>query len=331
MKTAILAILLFCVLIFPHELGHFVVAKMCKVQVNEFALGMGPAIFKKQRGETLYSLRAIPIGGYCAMEGENEESENPRAFNNKKAWQKICVLVAGSFMNVLICVVIMIIMAASTGTATTIIDKVQEGMPAYGVIQEGDQIIDIDGKAVNTWNDVGEFLQGQDKTARITVLRDGNEQTLKVNVKLDEEANRKVIGITCKVDKSLGTSLSRGIKATGQMCVTMVDSLAMLFTGRAGMDDLAGPVGLISIVGQTSSLGLMYFFYLMAFISLNLAFVNMLPFPALDGGRILFVIIRKVTGKMITDEMEGTVHTIGMLLLLALMFYITWNDIVRLL
>ena len=331
MKTAILAIILFCVLIFPHELGHFVCAKLCKVQVNEFALGMGPAIFKRQKGETLYALRLIPIGGYCAMEGENEESENPRAFNNKKAWQKIVVLVAGSFMNVLICVVIMVIIAATTGTATTVIQTVDHSMPAYGVIEPEDEILKVNGNKIYSWQDVGTFMQESGETARITVLRDGKKLSLDVPTTVDEEQNRKVIGVECKVDHGLGDAFARGIRSTGEMAVSMYDAIKMLFTGKASMEDLSGPVGIISIVDKTKSYGLMSFFYLMAFISLNLAFVNMLPFPALDGGRIVFVIIRKITGKMISDELEGSIHTIGMLLLLALMFYVTWNDIVRLL
>lgn len=338
MKTAILAILLFCALIFPHELGHFVVAKLCKVQVNEFALGMGPAIYKKQKGETLYALRAIPIGGYCAMEGENEESENPRAFNNKKAWQKILVLVAGSLMNVLLCFIIMVAIAGTTGTTSTTIEQVQKDMPAYGVVQPGDQILYLNDKKIDKWEDLNLGLNEsldksnptEAKTVHLTVLRDGNEVTLTMTPKFDKKENRLLLGVVCKLDHNIGSALVNGVIGTKNLAIQMYEALDMLFTGKAGVEDLSGPVGIVTIVGQTSDYGIMYFFYLMAFISLNLAFVNMLPFPALDGGRILFVIIRKLTGKMISDELEGNIHTVGMLLLLALMVYVTWNDIGRL-
>lgn len=335
MKTAILAIILFCALIFPHELGHFIVAKLCNVQVNQFALGMGPAIIKKQKGETLYSLRVFPIGGYCSMEGENEESDNPRAFNNKKPWQKILVLFAGALMNVLICVIIMICIAATSGTPTTSIGEVTDGLPAYGILQEGDEILAVDDSKIKVWEDFGKEIQAAydkgEKTVDITVERNGSIKEFNVGLNYVKEENRAVVGVVCALDHNIGRAFINGIKATGLMAVQMKDAIAMLFNGKAGMKDLAGPVGIVTVVSQTSDYGLMYFFYLMAFISLNLAFVNLLPLPALDGGRIIFVIIRKITGKMIDDQTEGMVHAIGLMLLLALMFYVTWNDIVRLL
>ena len=156
-------------------------------------------------------------------------------------------------------------------------------------------------------------------------------KNLNVDLKFVKDENRAVVGVVCKPDHNLSKALVNGSRATWQMAVQMKDAIAMLFNGQAEMKDLAGPVGIVTVVSQTSDYGLLYFFYLMAFISLNLAFVNLLPLPALDGGRILFVIIRKITGKMIDDRTEGVVHAIGLMLLLALMFYVTWNDIVRLL
>ncbi len=334
MKTAILAIFLFCALIFPHELGHFIVAKLCKVQVNEFALGMGPAIFKKQRGETLYSLRVFPLGGYCSMEGENEESENPRAFNNKKAWQKILVLVAGSFMNVLLCVLIMIIINLSIGSPTTTIEMIDENLPAYGVLEEGDRIVAVNNEKINQWSEFSACLntiqEDGNKPFNITVERDGKELDFTLQQKYLEEEGRSVIGVQAKLQHSLGTSIKQGVNATGTMAVQMYSAIKMIISGEAGVKDLSGPVGIITVVSKTSDYGLTYFFYLMAFISLNLAFVNMLPLPALDGGRIIFVIIRKITGKMISDDLEGTIHAVGLILLLGLMVFVTWNDVARL-
>lgn len=235
--TAVYAIVLFVLLIFPHELGHFIVAKMVGVKVNEFSFGMGPAIFKKQKGETLYAIRLLPVGGYCAMEGEDEESDDERAFVNKPAWARIAVLIAGAAMNIIIAVL--------------------------------------------------------------------------------------VATITYK-------SLVSGCKATVYLGELMFKSLAMLISGEAGVSDLAGPVGIISMAGDTATYGLTYFGNLVVLMSLNLAIINLLPLPALDGGRILFVVIRKIAGEHMTDEMEGKVHGIGFMLLLALIVFVTWNDITRL-
>ena len=329
MLTAILAIVLFVILIFPHELGHFIVAKAVGVKVNEFAFGMGPAIWKKQKGETLYAIRIFPIGGYCAMEGENEESDNDRAFNNKLGWAKILVLVAGSAMNVLIAVVILSIMVGIVGSPTTTISKVQASSPAYTAgIQSGDEITAVNGTAVKSWNNLSTLIQNNKKAKEITVKRDG--QTMTFTVTPEKTEGRYIIGITPTMKHNAFTAVKNGCISSWQMTKTMFVSLKQLFTGQVSTKNLQGPVGIVSMVHQSESYGLYYFFYLLAFISLNLAIINMLPLPALDGGRIVFVIIRAVTGKMITDEIEGRVHAIGLMLLLGLMVYVTWNDIVRL-
>ncbi|MCI5721906.1 MAG: site-2 protease family protein [Firmicutes bacterium] len=235
--TAVYAIILFVLLIFPHELGHFLAAKAVGVKVNEFAFGMGPAVFQRQKGETMYSIRLIPIGGFCAMEGEDEESDDDRAFGNKPAWAKVAILIAGSAMNLLIAIAV----------------------------------------------------------ATITYH-----------------------------------SLVIGWKATWYLGDLMLNSLGMLITGEVPMSDLSGPVGIIDLAGDTTTYGWTYFGNLVVLMSLNLAVINMLPLPALDGGRVLFVIIRKILGRRMTDEMEGKIHAIGIMLLFALIIFVTWNDIVRL-
>ncbi len=329
MITAILAILLFVILIFPHELGHFIAAKAVGVQVNEFSFGMGPALWKHQKGETLYSIRAFPIGGYCAMEGENEESDNERAFNNKPGWAKIIVLVAGSFMNVLIALVIMSIMMGYYGAATTTIDTVAQGSPAAEAgILSGDQFLSADGKEVEYWTDLQQTVS-DGKPHSFVMLRDGSEVT--VDVQAEKTDDRYIIGVTPMMDHSPGTAIRNGAVISWNMVKTLKDVFQQLFTGQVGMDEMSGPVGMVSVVHENQSRGMQFFFYLLAFISLNLAIFNMLPLPALDGGRILFVIIRTLTGRMISDELEARIHGAGMLLLLALMVFVTWNDITRLL
>ena len=329
MITAILAILLFVILIFPHELGHFIAAKAVGVQVNEFSFGMGPALWKHQKGETLYSIRAFPIGGYCAMEGENEESDNERAFNNKPGWAKIIVLVAGSFMNVLIALVIMSIMMGYYGAATTTIDTVAQGSPAAEAgILSGDQFLSADGKEVEYWTDLQQTVS-DGKPHSFVMLREGSEVT--VDVQAEKTDDRYIIGVTPMMDHSPGTAIRNGAVISWNMVKTLKDVFQQLFTGQVGMDEMSGPVGMVSVVHENQSRGMQFFFYLLAFISLNLAIFNMLPLPALDGGRILFVIIRTLTGRMISDELEARIHGAGMLLLLALMVFVTWNDITRLL
>lgn len=329
MITAILAILLFVILIFPHELGHFIAAKAVGVQVNEFSFGMGPALWKHQKGETLYSIRAFPIGGYCAMEGENEESDNERAFNNKPGWAKIIVLVAGSFMNVLIALVIMSIMMGYYGAATTTIDTVAQGSPAAEAgILSGDRFLSADGKEVEYWTDLQQTVS-DGKPHSFVMLREGSEVT--VDVQAEKTDDRYIIGVTPMMDHSPGTAIRNGAVISWNMVKTLKDVFQQLFTGQVGMDEMSGPVGMVSVVHENQSRGMQFFFYLLAFISLNLAIFNMLPLPALDGGRILFVIIRTLTGRMISDELEARIHGAGMLLLLALMVFVTWNDITRLL
>ena len=329
--TLIYAVIIFCLLITVHEFGHFIVAKACGVKVNEFAVGMGPAIFRKQKGETLYAVRLLPIGGYCAMEGEDEDSEDERAFNNKPAWKRACVLAAGSFMNLLTCVVLLIIIAFWSGQPTTTIESVETGSPAYEAgIEAGDEIISVDGKPVDEWNDVLTLVGGSDAdTAEIGIMRDGKEMTVTSGLIYSDDAARKQIGVRAGSEHALLPSVVSGVKSTGDMTVMMVDILQKLFTGEVSAKELSGPVGIVYVVNDTAKAGVIYVIYLAALLSLNLAIMNMLPFPALDGGRLLFLAIRKITGRRVTDEMEGKVHFVGIVLLMGLMLYVTWNDIVR--
>ncbi|MEI3504552.1 MAG: RIP metalloprotease RseP [Anaerovoracaceae bacterium] len=329
--TIIYAIIIFCLLIFVHELGHFIVAKACGVKVNEFAIGMGPAIFKKQKGETLYAVRLFPIGGFCAMEGEDEDSEDDRAFNNKPAWQRALVLTAGSFMNLLTAVVLMIVIAFVVGQATTTVNEVLDDSPAYRAgMMSWDRIVEVDGTAVDEWNDVITYIgESSRDTADIVVERDGAQQTLTAALEYDKESGRNKIGITPEMKHSVAGSVGSGMKNTWNMTVMMYKVIKQLFTGDVSVSELSGPVGIVYAVNQSAKAGVIYVVYLASLLSLNLAIMNMLPFPALDGGRLLFLLIRKITGKRITDAIEGKIHFIGIILLMVLMVYVTWNDIVK--
>lgn len=327
--TIIYAILMFCVLIFIHELGHFIAAKATGVKVNEFSLGMGPAILKKQKGETLYALRVLPIGGYCAMEGEMEDTDDDRSFQKKAVWQKMIIIVAGSAMNLLLCLLILTGISLISGTATATIHEAVENGPAYeSGIRSGDRLLEIDGKQVETWNDAVAFIGTGKEKVDITVQR--GEQMLSMRVPLKKaEDGRQVIEIVPERTHSIVTAAVLAGKTTWQMTKMMGRTLKQLLTGDVSTNELSGPVGIVYSVNDTAKHGMVYLFYLMALISLNLAFFNMLPWPALDGGRLLFLIIRAVTGKAITDEIEARIHTVGILLLFGLMIYVTWNDIIR--
>ena len=343
MKTAILAVFLFLVMIFPHELGHFIAARKCGVQVNEFSFGMGPAIWKKQKGETLYSIRVFPIGGYCAMEGEDgapdeeegvtaEKEYNPRAFNNKKPWQKIVILAAGSFMNVVCAFLILAILVMYLGFTTTVIGGVTEGSAAEAAgLMAGDRITYIDGEELKSWDQLSTSIQQKNGAdMEITLMRGGEEKTVTVTPVYDEETERYVIGTYCKISHNPLKAIKSAFIGTGRLFGIMFDSLKMLLTGGASLEEVSGPVGIVQMVGETSSQGLWSYGFLMALICVNLAVINMLPLPALDGGRILIVLFGWITGKAVSPKVEGVIHAVGLILLLGLAVLVTFNDIGKL-
>ena len=338
MKTAILAILLFCIMIFPHELGHFIAARRVGVKVNEFAFGMGPAIWKKQGPETLYSIRLFPVGGFCAMEGEDEDSNEPRAFGNKKPWQKIVVLAAGSFMNIICAIVIMSLVIGIMGFTTTVVGQVSEDLPAKAAgILEGDKLLKIDDTEIEQWTDVSKALQASGgEEVVVTLERDKQVETVSVVPQLTEGVDAQgnpaqgyVLGVTCKISHNPFMAVVDGAQSTWNMTKMMFSALGQLFTGKAGVDELSGPVGMINMVSQTTEYGFWYYGFLTALICVNLAIINLLPLPALDGGRIIFVIYTMITGKTVSEKVEGAIHMVGMVLLLALMVFVTMNDITR--
>ncbi|MBR3147631.1 MAG: RIP metalloprotease RseP [Eubacterium sp.] len=334
--TIIALIIFFVILIVPHELGHFITAKMMGVKVNEFAFGMGPAILQKQGKETLYSVRLFPIGGYCALEGENEDTGDPRAFNSKPGWKKIIILAAGVTMNMLTAFVIVAGIFFYSGYATLTIDSVQPGSPAEKAgIASGDMLTAAesiedgepsgDAAKIQSWEDLTTF-NSRNKDGYI-IYADRNGKERRFTVRPEKKDGRYLIGITPVVRRDPVRSIRDGAVSTVRMTGLIFEGFRMLFTGDAGVDDLSGPVGIVSAVNESASQGLIYYLLLTAMMCVNLAVINIFPFPALDGGRILFVIIRKVTGKMISDDLEARIHTAGMMLLLVLIIVITFKDV----
>ena len=330
MKTAILAILLFCIMIFPHELGHFLAAKKVGVKVNEFAFGMGPVLWKKQGKETLYSIRLLPIGGFCAMEGEDRDAKGPGSFNSKKPWEKLLVLAAGSFMNVICAMIIMIGIVCCAGIATTTIDQVDpNGAAMEAGMVTGDTIVRINEHEIKEWAQViSAFTEAEANTSTIVVERDGQEKVLSITPEKSEDG-RYVIGITSKVSHNIFRASVQGAKLTWQMTLDLFNTITRLFTGKVGVENLSGPVGMVQLVNETTTYGWWYYAFLIATICLNLAVMNLLPFPALDGGRIIFVLFTMITGKEVSQRVEGVIHFAGFALLIGLMLYVSFNDVLR--
>lgn len=310
--TIIYALLIICVLIFFHELGHFMAAKACGVKVNEFAIGMGPKVLKKQKGETLYSVRAFPLGGFCAMEGEDEDSQDERAFNRKSVWKKAIIIVAGAAMNLIIAIILMIAVNYMNGVPTTTISQVEENSPAYTAgIQKGDKILSINDKKINSWDDV-QAVKNAVNTRELNIKVQRKDTELNIKTTLKENDRNKIIGIVPVSEKNIVKAIANGPSATWNMAKSMYSGLYSLITGKVSAKELSGPVGIVYLINKGISRGFATVLYLTSLISLNLAIINMLPLPALDGGRLLMVIIRRLTGKAISSKVEGVIHAVGL-------------------
>jgi regulator of sigma E protease len=326
--TLFWAVIIFCFLIFVHEFGHFITAKAVGIRVNEFAIGMGPILYKKKKGDTEYSLRAFPIGGFVKMEGEEENSDDPSAFNNKPTWAKAIVVVAGSLMNLLTTIIILSLILFFLGFPTNTINELTLDKPAIEAgLLPGDEIVKLNNTEISSWDEIVSNISNStgDQIA-ITINRDGEEIKIISDVATDE-TGRRIIGVTPTFEKNPMMAVSLGISGTFEMAVMMLDYLGKLVTGQGSTADLMGPVGIVSTIGDFAQKGFAYLANLTALISLNLAIVNMLPFPALDGGRLTFMLIRKFTGKAITDEVENKIHFAGLMLLFSLMIWVTVQDV----
>ena len=318
------------VLVIPHEWGHMIVAKLCGVKVNEFSVGMGPLLFQKQKGETMYSVRLLPLGGYCAMEGEEEAVDSPTSYSSKSNLQKIAILLAGVTMNVLIAILVSIIAVGITGFPSNTLESVTENSPAAEAgIAAGDKIIEIDGTATKEWSDVISAIDGnKDGSAMHFVIeRDGRTMEMDIVPEYLEDEQRYVVGIVSKYHRSFGKSITGGVRLMGEVSLAFIDAIKTMLTNGVKADDMAGPVGLVRVVNQTTSYGVVSYLMLLVLVSLNLAFFNLLPIPGLDGGKIFFILLKVISGGRITDDMEYKATVAGMILLIAFAILITFNDI----
>ena len=346
--SVLFAIILFSLLIFVHELGHFAAAKLSGVQVNEFSMFMGPLLWSKQVGETLYSVRLVPIGGYCAMEGEDGGSDNPRSFDKAAWWKKLIILVAGAAVNFLVGVLLMIVVYLPMQQAVVPVINSFEAFSTIngpGGLRVGDRILEVDGEKVYVQSDMSLILGlNPGEVHDLVVQRDGRKVTLsnfpmQTHEVTDENGNtRQLFGMNFTVERPDLAGRVRHAWNQSLDAVRMVRlSLQMLVRGQVGLRDMSGPVGIVqqmSIVADSSPTryaAMMNMLYFGGFIAINLAVMNLLPIPALDGGRVVGMLIttavEAVTKKKINPKYEGYLHGAGMIALLGLMALIMFKDI----
>lgn len=346
------AILIFGVLIAVHELGHFLAAKLCGVRVNEFSIGMGPLIWRKEKGETQYSFRALPIGGFCAMEGEDEDTGDERSFVRQGFWKKFVILSAGSFMNFLTGVVILLALYA--GASTLYADQILGVAPEFqqtgeNGLMEGDRIYKVDGYRTYLRGDTKLFLEYAGERTDIEVVRDGRhilleDVTRKTYTSIDGKSTYTGFGIyvgTAAIEATFANRLQYTWNTALDFVQLVWFSLVQLVSGNAGMQDLSGPVGIVSTItevgseAETTQDAWSQIFYFAALLAVNLAVMNMLPIPALDGGRVLFVLIDAVSlalfKRKLPERYQAAVNMVGFVVLMGFMLLVTFQDVFRLL
>ena len=333
--SIIVAFLVFLTLVTIHEFGHFIMAKWAGIKVNEFAVGMGPAILKKQKGETLYSLRIFPLGGYCAMEGEDEDSADERSFDNAKAYKRLVVILAGAFMNMLLAVVAFLIVNMQSGFTDLSIDKIEANSPAYiAGIQENDEIIPYNGKKpllfLELWNMI---INSKNESDTLTLKRDGKLINVEIKPELatiednGKTIEYKKIGIMPKVRYDFFGAFKESINTCRYAFRSMFDFLGRAFKGNVKKNEVSGPVVIIKTIASAAKVGFSSVMFLLGLISINLAFFNLLPFPALDGGKAVFILFEMITGIKPNKKVEYIVNIVGFSLLILLFLFVTYNDI----
>lgn len=334
-------------IVLVHEFGHFIFSKMFGVYVYEFSIGMGPKLFhyKKKNGETEYCIRLIPIGGFVSLAGEdaddNKKIPEERKLYSKPVWQRFLIMVAGVMNNFIFAFLLLFVMALIYGSASTkpVVDSVTLGLPAeVAGIKKGDTIISIEDQKISTFSEIQLYLQtseGKEMTFGVKDIK-GNKKYVKITPDkvLDEDGKEKyVIGISLdtKVNKGFIPSIKYAGETTLNLYKLMFTTIKQLFNGRASVKDLSGPVGIYTIVSEESKAGFQNILYLTAYLSINVGFINLLPFPAFDGGRVVFLIIEKIRRKRVPVKVEAIVNGTGFVLLILLMLFVTFNDILRLL
>lgn len=339
----ILAILLFSAIVIFHELGHFLLAKKNKIRVDEFSLGLGPTIFGKQFGETKFSLKLLPFGGACMMGEDDVDDMSEGSFNSKSVWARMSVIVAGPVFNLILAWILCMIIIGWTGYRAPIVSNVTDGYSAQEEgIEPGDVIKKIGGKSVHIWNDISLYnmMHAGTKSVEVKYERDGKDYTVVLEPKQNEGDAFPLLGITGgeMVRPGVIGTVRYGAYTVKYWITYTVDSLKMLISGKVGVKDLSGPVGIVSAVDDVyqeaapagMAVVILNLLNIGVLLTANLGVMNLLPLPALDGGRLVFLIIEAVRGKRVPPEKEGMVHFAGFVLLMALMVVIMFNDILKL-
>ena len=345
----LLALVLLGVLITVHEFGHFAFSRLCGIPVKEFSIGFGPKLvqWKSKKHETLFSLRPIPLGGFCMFYGDTDDDpegamkDDPRNYNNAPVWKRMVSVVAGPGMNFVLAFVVAVLMLGVYGAVidTPYIYDVSPGQPAEAAgLMAGDRFVSVEGAdmtertVMEVSEAIGSVAEGE--AVSVTVLRDGEEKSFEIQPVYDAAEGRYMIGIMIQQGYA-DMPFAQVIPAAWEMCAeastAIVDALGKLVTTGEGLDQTSGPVGVVQLVAeQTQQGGMEIFLYLMVLISINLGLMNLLPIPGLDGSRLIFMIIEAVRGKPVEQRIEAYIHTAGYLLLLGLMVFFTFNDVVRL-
>ena len=333
MITIISSIIIFLLVILIHEFGHFIVAKMNGVSVLEFSIGMGPKLFQKESNGTLYSLRLLPVGGYCQLEGEDEENDSPNSLNNQSPFVRLKVILAGAIMNFILAFILLILLM-SVSRVSTEVSGVLENSPAYSSgIQAGDKIVSINGQMLEDGEQVLESIKKSKGDLDIVLLRNEKSKNIKVTPRL--ENNNRKIGVNFQEEYNIKNfniikGLEKGIATFLNLTGMLYKFLGMLITGKLGLGGVSGPVGVVKEIGNAAKTGAANLIFLLAYININLGVFNLLPIPALDGGRAIFILIEMIFGKKISQEKEGYIHMVGLILLLGLIAIVTIKDVIKL-
>ncbi|HBC97670.1 MAG TPA: RIP metalloprotease RseP [Clostridium sp.] len=327
----IAAIIAFGLLIIVHEFGHFIMAKLNGVKVEEFSVGMGPKLFGIKGGETEYLIKLLPIGGYVRMLGDEGKSEDPRAFNNKSPGRKLSVVIAGPIMNFILGIILFSIIASARGYVSPVVKSTISNEPAaVAGIKAGDRIVRVNNSKISTWQDfVTEVYTAEGNPINITYERQGTLSRARLTPIKDKKENRYMVGIegTMVTSPNIGQSISYGFIETKSLIKQTFTFFKILFRGKASMNDVGGPVTIIKISGAAAKAGIMSLLAFSAYISIQLAIFNVIPFPALDGGYIILFLFEIITGRRVDDNKVGMINYVGFAILMALMVVVTIKDI----
>ena len=330
----LVTIALFLMLIIIHEFGHFIAAKLLGVKVNEFAVGFGPKLFSKQGKETKYSVNLIPLGGYCAMEGEDEDSGDNRAFCNKKPWRRFIIVAMGAIFNLILgLVIVAITLAPQKAFNSTVVAEFKENaVSSESGLMVNDKITEVEGRKIFSTYDLSyAFTNVKDGKIDMTVIRDGKRVELKdVAFNSSEEDGISYLEVDFYVygiKKTVGSYIEQTFATAASYCAVVWRSLIDIIAGKYGISAISGPVGITAAIGSAAKVSLANLLPIMAIITINLGLFNLLPVPALDGGRLLFILIEMIFRKPVPQKYEAAVHAIGFAVLIAFMLLITAKDI----